>query len=376
MGAEPAARQLRADRPARRLRAASRRSRSPSTSTPTASCTCPPRTRRTGKRAVDDDLRRLRAVEGRHRPDGPRRRAVRRGGRAAPRGRRDPQPGRLARLLDREVPRRERRQDPGRRQDRGAGRPRRAEEGARGRGHRARRAHRGDHQARRVQPEDGRGDVRRQPRRDGAAAGGTAAGRDRRAATTTSSTPRSSTRTDPATGTRTRPSDRRRPARRRAAARSRSADHGPGPEARRRPPLRRSTGGDAESVRDEAASATPTAEGDDDRPRRRERRARRWRRPRWPSAPLDLQRLQAEYVNYKRRVDRDRELVARERDVRGAHARCSPCSTTSTGPASTSELEGGFKAVAELARADRHRPGAGEVRRGGRRVRPRPSTRR
>ena len=37
----------------------------------------------------------------------------------APRGRRDPQPGRLARLHDREVPRRQRRQDPGRRQDRG-----------------------------------------------------------------------------------------------------------------------------------------------------------------------------------------------------------------------------------------------------------------
>ncbi len=32
----------------------------------------------------------------------------------------------------------------------------------------------------------------------------------------------------------------------------------------------------------------------------------------------DLQRLQAEYVNYKRRVDRDRELVEAERRLLGA----------------------------------------------------------
>ena len=46
VGAEPAARQLRPDRAARRRRVACRRSRSPSTSTPTASSTSPPRTRR------------------------------------------------------------------------------------------------------------------------------------------------------------------------------------------------------------------------------------------------------------------------------------------------------------------------------------------
>ena len=46
VGAEPAARQLRADRSAARRRAACPRSRSPSTSTPTASSTSPPRTRR------------------------------------------------------------------------------------------------------------------------------------------------------------------------------------------------------------------------------------------------------------------------------------------------------------------------------------------
>ncbi len=60
--------------------------------------------------AVDDDLRRLRAVEGRHRADGQGRRAVRRGGRQAPRSHRGPQPGRRPRLLHREVPLRERRE--------------------------------------------------------------------------------------------------------------------------------------------------------------------------------------------------------------------------------------------------------------------------
>ena len=43
-GVQQEARHLRADRPRRRRRAACRRSRSPSTSTPTASCTSPPRT--------------------------------------------------------------------------------------------------------------------------------------------------------------------------------------------------------------------------------------------------------------------------------------------------------------------------------------------
>jgi molecular chaperone DnaK len=66
--------------------------------------------------AVDDDLRRQRAAQGGDRADGSRGRAARRGGPPARRGDRDPQPGRAGRLLHREVPRRQRRQDPGRRQ--------------------------------------------------------------------------------------------------------------------------------------------------------------------------------------------------------------------------------------------------------------------
>ena len=83
--------------------------------------------------AVDDDLRRLRAVEGRHRPDGQGGGAVRRGGRQPARRGRDSQPGRPARLHDREVPRRQRREAARGREDRGPGRRRRAQGDPRGR---------------------------------------------------------------------------------------------------------------------------------------------------------------------------------------------------------------------------------------------------
>ncbi len=63
-----------------------------------------------GQGAVDDDHRRLRAAEGRHRADDARRAGARRRGQAPPRGGRDPQPGRGAAVADREVPRGERRQ--------------------------------------------------------------------------------------------------------------------------------------------------------------------------------------------------------------------------------------------------------------------------
>ena len=78
---------------------------------------------RHGQGAVDDDLRRQRAAEGRDRPDDPRGRGARRGGPPAPRGGRGPQLRRAARLLDREVPRRQRRQAARGRQGQGARRP-------------------------------------------------------------------------------------------------------------------------------------------------------------------------------------------------------------------------------------------------------------
>ena len=127
VGAEPAARQLRADRPpagaARRaedrghLRHRRQRHRARR----------PPRTRRSGKEqsmtisggsalSKDEIDRMVKEAEQYAAEDA-----------AAPRGGRGPQPGRPARLHDREVPRRQRRQDPRGRQDRGPGRRRRAQ---------------------------------------------------------------------------------------------------------------------------------------------------------------------------------------------------------------------------------------------------------
>jgi molecular chaperone GrpE len=61
---------------------------------------------------------------------------------------------------------------------------------------------------------------------------------------------------------------------------------------------------------------------------------------------LDLQRLQAEYVNYKRRVDRDREVVAEN----ARYTVLSPIIDvldTIDRAREHGELEGGFKAVAD-----------------------------
>ncbi len=61
---------------------------------------------------------------------------------------------------------------------------------------------------------------------------------------------------------------------------------------------------------------------------------------------LDLQRLQAEYVNYKRRVDRDRDLV-RENATYAALTPIIDVLDTIDRARDHEPLEGGFKAVAE-----------------------------
>ena len=61
---------------------------------------------------------------------------------------------------------------------------------------------------------------------------------------------------------------------------------------------------------------------------------------------LDLQRLQAEYVNYKRRVDRDRELV-RENALVSVLSALLPVLDDIDRARDHGELEGGFKAVAD-----------------------------
>ena len=60
----------------------------------------------------------------------------------------------------------------------------------------------------------------------------------------------------------------------------------------------------------------------------------------------DLQRLQAEYLNYKRRVDRDRELV-KENATYVALAPITEVMDTIDRAREHGEVEGGFKAVAD-----------------------------
>ena len=61
---------------------------------------------------------------------------------------------------------------------------------------------------------------------------------------------------------------------------------------------------------------------------------------------LDLQRLQAEFLNYKRRVERDRELV-RENAVYSVLSGLLPVLDDIDRAREHGELEGGFKAVAD-----------------------------
>jgi molecular chaperone GrpE len=60
----------------------------------------------------------------------------------------------------------------------------------------------------------------------------------------------------------------------------------------------------------------------------------------------DLQRLQAEYVNYKRRVDRDRQLIAENATFKALTPVVEVLDTIDRAR-EAGELEGGFKAVAE-----------------------------
>ena len=61
---------------------------------------------------------------------------------------------------------------------------------------------------------------------------------------------------------------------------------------------------------------------------------------------LDLQRLQAEYVNYKKRVDRDREVVAENARFKVLSPIIDVLDTIDRAR-EHGELEGGFKAVAD-----------------------------
>ena len=64
----------------------------------------------------------------------------------------------------------------------------------------------------------------------------------------------------------------------------------------------------------------------------------------------DLQRLQAEYVNYKRRVDRDRELVRAQGEAKVLESLLTVLDDIARA-AQHEQLEGGFKAVADSLQA-------------------------
>jgi molecular chaperone GrpE len=85
------------------------------------------------------------------------------------------------------------------------------------------------------------------------------------------------------------------------------------------------------------ATGEAPAPGDDEATRLKSQLAER---------TADLQRLQAEYVNYKRRVDRDRELVGETATAR-VLADLLPVLDDIDRARGHGELEGGFKSVAE-----------------------------
>ena len=70
----------------------------------------------------------------------------------------------------------------------------------------------------------------------------------------------------------------------------------------------------------------------------------------------DLQRLQAEYANYRKRVDRDRQLVAESASYKALTPVIEVLDTIDRAK-EHGELEGGFKAVADqLERVGRQLP--------------------
>ena len=83
----------------------------------------------------------------------------------------------------------------------------------------------------------------------------------------------------------------------------------------------------------------------------------------------DLQRLQAEFLNYKRRVDRDRDLI-RENATYTALTPIIDVLDTIDRAREHGDLDPGFQAVADQLRAGRGGAGAGQLRRRRRRVRP------
>ncbi len=88
----------------------------------------------------------------------------------------------------------------------------------------------------------------------------------------------------------------------------------------------------------------------------------------------DLQRLQAEFVNYKRRVERDRDLI-RQNATYAALAPIAEVLDTIDRAREHGAARGRLPGRRRAARADRDHGGPDQVRRARRRVRPEPARR-
>lgn len=99
---------------------------------------------------------------------------------------------------------------------------------------------------------------------------------------------------------------------------------------------------------EEQATAPPTPEGSDDSvdPTQEESDELTLAQTALAERTLDLQRLQAEFLNYKRRVDRDRDLV-KQNAVFAVLGSFMPVLDDIDRAREHGELEGGFKAVAD-----------------------------
>ena len=95
---------------------------------------------------------------------------------------------------------------------------------------------------------------------------------------------------------------------------------------------------------------------------------RRWR-AQLTERTADVQRVHAEYANYRKRVERDREQVRDQATAVGAGRAARPCSTTSTEPKSTTNCRA-VQVCRRRHRGDGEQTRLGEVRHGGRAVRP------
>ena len=132
--------------------------------------------------------------------------------------------------------------------------------------------------------------------------------------------------------------------------------------AARRPARRAGPAGARRRATGDPTAARPTASADD--------ASSDQAAPQLAERTADLQRVQAEYANYRKRVERDRAAVARAGGRPTSLTELLPVLDDIGRAREHGELVGGFKSVAESLEAAVDQAGPGAVRRGGRAVRP------